>query len=236
MARRFFRDLCYGIILLALLLAGYCYYQLPQVNALPTLVRSGVSSHGASYVSLSQVPKVMQEAIIDTEDHSFYTNCGISFEGIGRSLLSDLKSGKFEEGASTLTQQLVRQHYLSSEKTISRKIKEVALALVVNKKYTKQEILEMYLNSIYFGHGAWGVQAAAQVYFKKNVSQLSPAQCTLLAGLPQAPSYLDPLSNYKAARDRQSQVLQSMVQAGDISQNDAAKILNVPPGIPLQNK
>lgn len=221
-----------GLLILAgILLAVYGWLQLPSVENLATLVQSEVGAHDASYVPLSRVPLVMQEAVIDTEDHSFYTNSGISFEGIMRSLLSDLKSGKFEEGASTITQQLVRQYYLSPEKTVSRKLKEMSLALMVTRVYKKQDILEMYLNSVYFGHGAWGIDAAARTYFEKNVAELGPAQCTLLAGLPQAPSRLDPLANYQAARQRQSQVLQSMVQAGDIKPTDVADIWNMPVGI-----
>jgi membrane peptidoglycan carboxypeptidase len=215
-------------VLLSLITVSVLYLQLPKVDSLPALVKSNVSSHDASYVSLAQVPTVLQEAIIDTEDQSFYINPGISFKGIGRSIITDLISGKLEQGASTITQQLVREYYLSQNKTASRKLKEVYLALKVTKMFSKKDILEMYLNSVYLGHGAWGVNSAAKIYFNKSVDELNPAQCTLLAGLPQAPSYLDPYTNYKAARSRQLLVLQSMVNASDLNQNDVNKILAIP--------
>lgn len=216
------------IILLVLVTISALYSWFPKVYALPSLVKSNVTSHGATYVSLAQVPTVLQKAIIDTEDQSFYTNPGISVKGIGRSIIADLISGKFEQGASTLTQQLVRECYLSQEKTASRKLKEIYLALIVTKNFSKESILEMYLNSVYLGHGAWGVNSAAKIYFNKTLGELNPAECTLLAGLPQAPSYLDPYTNYKAARDRQLQVLQSMVDSSDLNKNDVNKILAMP--------
>lgn len=226
--KRFIRVAASLFILLSLVLVSAFYSPLSNVNSLPSLVKSNVISHGAAYLSLSQVPTILQQAVIDTEDQSFYTNPGISLKGIGRSIITDLISGNFEEGASTLTQQLVREYYLSQEKTASRKLKEVYLALKVTKNFSKQNILEMYFNSVYFGHGAWGVNSAAKIYFNKTVDELNPAQCTLLAGLPQAPSYLDPYINYKAARDRQLHVLQSMVNSGDLNENDVNKILAMP--------
>lgn len=215
------------VILLGLIAASFAY-SLPKVDSLPELVKSNVSSHDVAYVSLTQVPTVLQEAIIDTEDQSFYTNSGISIKGIGRSIIIDLISRKYEQGASTITQQLVREYYLSQQKTAARKLKEIYLAQKVTKIFSKSDILEMYLNSVYLGHGAWGVNSAAKIYFNKSVSELNSAQCTLLAGLPQAPSYLDPYKNLQGARDRQLLVLHSMVDTGDLNQNDVNKILAEP--------
>ncbi len=204
------------------------YSRLPDVDSLPLQVQSNLVSHGTAYVSLHDVPPTLTKAIIDTEDKSFYDNSGISIEGIGRSILTNLKTGDYSEGASTITQQLVRTYYLSSEKTMSRKMKEAALAIKVTRAYTKDEILEMYLNSIYFGHGAWGIDAAAKTYFGKSVKDLNQNQCTILAGLPQAPSYYDLMANLPAARERQQQVLQAMVNQGDIGEGDVSKILSMP--------
>lgn len=228
---RLFKKILTIFILLSLIAIPLYGYWLPKVSSLPSLVQSNAEAHGTTYIDLSQVPNSLQKAIIDTEDQSFYSNPGISFKGIGRSIITDLINRKFQEGASTITQQLVREYYLSQEKTISRKLKEASLALMVTKKYSKEDILEMYLNSVYFGHGAWGIDSAARIYFNQKVSELTPAQCTLLAGLPQAPSYLDPFANYQAARDRQLQVLYSMVDAGDLNQDDVNKIMTMPLGI-----
>jgi penicillin-binding protein 1A len=214
-----------------MLLTIIAYARLPRVDSLPALVQANVTRHEAAYISLSEMPDGLVKGIIDTEDRSFYTNPGISFKGIARSVVTNLGSGKYQEGASTITQQLVREYYLSPEKTIVRKIKEALLALIVTKKFEKSEILEMYLNSIYFGHGAWGADAAARIYFNKPVGQLNLAQCTLLAGLPQAPSYLDPYVNYQAARNRQLQVLNSMEDVGDLHENEIDKIMALPLGI-----
>ncbi|VBB08282.1 transglycosylase [Lucifera butyrica] len=200
----------------------------PLVKALPELVKSNVQEHGSVWVPLSQIPQALQEAIIDTEDRSFYTNPGISFAGTARSLVIDLMSGSYSEGGSTLTQQLARQYFLTDRKTISRKVKEAILAVMITNNFSKREILTMYLNSVYFGHGAWGIHAAAGVFFNKPAAQLNFAQCTLLAGLPQAPSYLDPFTNYRAARIRQTEVLRSMIEAGDLSPEMASRIWHMP--------
>lgn len=226
--KRFVRGTVSLLILLSLILALLFYAWSPKVYSLPALVKSSASLHGTTYVSLSQVPVVLQKALIDTEDQSFYTNPGISFKGIGRSIITDLISGEFKEGASTITQQLVREYYLSPGKTFSRKLTEAYLALIVTKKFSKENVLEMYLNGVYFGHGAWGVNSAARIYFNKTVNQLNVSECTLLAGLPQSPSYYDPIVNYQAARKRQYQVLQSMLDARDLNENDIDKIMAMP--------
>ncbi len=180
-----------------------------------------IGLHNTIPVTLGQVPHDFLRALIDTEDHSFYTNDGVSFRGIARSVLADLRGGGFVEGASTITQQLVRDRYLTDQKSIGRKIREVLLALEVTRAYTKNEIMLAYLNEVYLGNGAYGIGAAAHMYFGENPQQLDLAQCALLAGLPQAPSYLDPYYNLKGAKYRQKIVLQNMVTAGDITQKQA---------------
>lgn len=216
------------LVILSLFLVFSFWARLPQISKLPGLVRSNVAMHGATYVSLSQIPAILPQALIDTEDQSFYTNPGISIKGIGRSLITDLVSQEFKEGASTLTQQLVRQYYLSPQKTISRKLKEAFLAIIVTQKFSKDSILEMYLNSVYFGHGAWGIDAAADIYFGKAADELNASECTLLAGLPQAPSYLDPYANYEEARKRQMAVLKAMARRQHLSENQINDIMAMP--------
>lgn len=203
----------------------------PVVHALPALVESKVHANKETFIPLSQIPWSLQQAIIDTEDRGFYTNPGISFEGTARSFIIDLMSGHYSEGGSTITQQLTRGLFLTDRKTISRKLKEMILAVMITNDFSKQDILGMYLNTVYFGHGAWGINAAAGVFFNKPISALNIAQCTLLAGLPQAPSYLDPFKNYQAARHRQWEVLQSMVRAGHINKKEATDIWNMPLGL-----
>jgi membrane peptidoglycan carboxypeptidase len=218
-------------VVIAMLIIVITIREQPVVHALPNLVESEVHANGEIFIPLSQIPQLLQQAVIDTEDRSFYKNPGISFEGTGRSLIIDLLNGKYSEGGSTITQQLARKFFFTNQKTISRKLKEMILAVIITNDFSKQDILAMYLNSVYFGHGASGINAAARIFFNKPVADLNIAQCTLLAGLPQAPTYLDPLNNYQAARFRQSEVLQSMVEAGHIYKRKVSEIQIMPLGL-----
>ena len=189
-----------SILLIAVtIIAGYNAYRTGQaaVRTLPTVVESQLQAHSGRHVSLAQIPRPLQLAVIDTEDHSFYANPGVSLEGILRSVLVDFASGDYLEGGSTITQQLAKNQLVGDERTASRKLREIFLALVITRSYSKQEILELYLNSVYFGHGAWGVVSAARVYFNTPVNALNYGQCTLLAGLLQSPTAYDPLINYQ---------------------------------------
>lgn len=228
MRKILFKFILLVIVALSGLTAFIVVKEQPVVRTLPTLVASKAQARGEIMVPLNQIPSALQQAFIDTEDRTFYSNPGISIAGTGRSLIVDLISGQYSEGGSTITQQLARQLFLTDQKNLSRKLKEMILALMITRDFSKQDILSMYLNSVYFGHGAWGINAAAKVFFHKPVADLNIAQCTLLAGLPQAPSYLDPLKNYQAARSRQGEVLQSMVDAGHLNQQQAAQIKNMP--------
>jgi penicillin-binding protein 1A len=187
-------------------------------------------------VPLSAIPKSVQDAVIATEDHRFYQDSGIDIVGIVRSALADLLHGGAVQGGSTITEQLAKIHYLSNEKTITRKIKEVLLGLEIAHAYTKAEILDDYLNQVYLGQGAFGVDAASLTYFGKPVSQVTLAQAALLAGLPQAPSYYDPFTNLKAAKARQWQVLENMVRYGYITQAEADAAYRAPLGLVRPNE
>ena len=182
-------------------------------------------------VSLPKVSPVMRKAIIDTEDRRFYENNGIDYIGILRALRSDVSSGGFAQGASTIEQQLVRNLYLSPQQTLGRKITEGCLAVQLDRKWSKDRILTAYLNDIYFGREAYGVEAAATAYFGVHAKNLSLEQSALIAGLPQAPSAYDPIARPAAARARRAEVLQAMLNAGDISASRYRKAVHSPLGL-----
>ncbi|MFZ2330306.1 MAG: biosynthetic peptidoglycan transglycosylase, partial [Atribacterota bacterium] len=153
-------------------------------------------------ISLSQIPKNLINAIIAIEDSNFYEHHGISFRGIARAMFENVKeSGKIfqGQGGSTITQQLAVNTFLTREETLSRKIKDALLALQIERTFTKDEILEMYLNVIYFGHGAYGIVSAANLYFGKQVSELSLAEAALIAGIPRRPYFYSPFINLESA-------------------------------------
>ncbi|MCE5172199.1 PBP1A family penicillin-binding protein [Paenibacillus profundus] len=179
-----------------------------------------------SAVKLADVASEVVQATIATEDRQFYHHMGIDFKGVARAFLVNLEHLSKKQGASTLTQQLARNLYLSHERTWTRKAKEALYALQLEMKYSKDEILEMYLNQVYYGHGAYGIEAAAQLYFNKPARKLSLAESALLAGIPRGPSYYSPYLNMKNAKDRQKIVLQNMVDMGDITQDTAKRAYN----------
>jgi 1A family penicillin-binding protein len=167
-------------------------------------------------VPLEEMPEVLRRAIIATEDASFYQNPGVDAWAIVRAVWINLRGGEILSGGSTITQQLARNLLMSPderyERTLTRKLREAILAWRIARRYSKDEILELYLNEIYFGNMAYGVEAAAQAYFGKEVGDLDLAECAMLAGLPQAPSYYNPLENLKRAKARQAVVLDLMVK------------------------
>ncbi len=176
---------------------------------------------GRPTVPLRNIPLPLQQAILAMEDQRFYQHCGIDPEGILRATLVNLQSGDVVEGGSTITQQLAKNLFLSQEQTLGRKLEEALLALALERAYTKEELLELYLNSIYFGSGAWGIADASQRYFGKASSDLNLAECALLAGLPNAPSLTSPLEYPQAARQRRQLVLDTMVKRGLIGPKQA---------------
>ncbi|MCD7878492.1 MAG: PBP1A family penicillin-binding protein [Candidatus Gastranaerophilales bacterium] len=161
-------------------------------------------------VSINEIPQSLKDAIISTEDKNFYFHEGYDVLGIARSLIVNAINKKASQGASTITQQLARILFLSNEKTLTRKIKEIQIAARIEKTISKDKILEMYLNNVYLGAGAYGVGAAASIYFNKDLSQLTIAESALIAGLPQAPSVYSPYKNIKLAEKRRNKVLKRM--------------------------
>jgi penicillin-binding protein 1A len=186
-------------------------------------------------ISLQRVSPAMRKAIVDTEDRRFYENNGIDYVGIVRALKSDVTSGGIAQGASTIEQQLVRNLYLTPQQSLGRKLTEACLAVQLDKQWSKDRILTAYLNDIYFGQEAYGVEAAAHTYFGVHAKDLSLDQAALIAGLPQAPSAYDPLKRPNAARVRRAEVLRAMLQAGDISDARYRRAAQSPLGLHPQH-
>jgi len=171
-------------------------------------------------LSYSEIPELLIKAILTTEDRSFYSHNGVCIRGILRAIVKDIIAGKYVEGASTITQQLAKTLFLTNEKKITRKMKEAILAFQLERHYTKNEILTRYLNQVYFGSGAYGIKSAANIYFGKQINELTIAECALIAGLPKAPSWYSPLINIKKSRKRRNIVLRQMFDTGIISQTE----------------
>jgi penicillin-binding protein 1A len=166
------------------------------------------------WAPIETIPRKLQQAYVATEDVRYYLHKGIDPRGIGRALFEDLKTGRKVQGGSTITQQLVKNRFFSHEKNFIRKVMEMAYAIRIEQQYNKKQILELYLNSIYLGHGAWGVEAASRVYFGKPVRELSIDQEALLAALAKSPEYYSPFRNPAAALKRRNLILQLMYKYG----------------------
>ncbi len=192
------------------------------------LITTVHSSQNRLPVKLADTPKNLQNAFIAAEDVRFYSHHGIDPKGIARAIFRNLTHRGVSEGGSTITQQLARNAFLSQEQTLKRKINEALLSIKIEQTYTKPEILEMYMNQIYFGSGAYGVQAASQTYFGKPVKDLTLAQAALIAGLPNSPNYYNPFQNLKASKYRQGIVLDQMAKYGYITQEQANEAKNAP--------
>jgi penicillin-binding protein 1A len=162
------------------------------------------------FVPLNGIPKLVQRAFLDAEDAQFYSHGAISLKGMARAAIRNLTGGKLREGGSTITQQLAKSLFLSPERTLSRKVKEIQLAQEIERRYSKDKILEMYLNTIYFGGGAYGIEAAARTYFGKSTDQLTLDEAAVLAGLPKAPRLYSPFNDMKRAKQRRDYVLTRM--------------------------
>jgi penicillin-binding protein 1A len=171
-------------------------------------------------VPLKQISPWMAKATVAIEDRRFYQHDGLDVEGIARALLKNVSAGEVVEGGSTITQQLVRNLYpVSRERTVERKLKEACLALKLDRAWAKQRILTSYMNQVYYGNLAYGIEAAAQTYFSKKARELSLPEAALLAGLPQAPSFYDPFNRPETAKVRRNQVLAAMLDEGDIERD-----------------
>lgn len=209
------------------ILAGFFWgliHDLPQINHLKQYKPSAVSTvYSADNkviarfyiekrfpVKIDKIPDSLIQALITIEDRSFFSHAGVNIKAIIRAVIKDIQARRFKEGASTLTQQLAKTLFLTNEKSIVRKVKELLLSIQIERRYTKNEILELYLNQIYLGAGTYGVEAASKEYFKKSVSDLDLHEVALIAGLPKAPSVYNPVKNPQLARKRRDTVLSQM--------------------------
>ena len=213
-----------GVMLAGMIALKLYLMSLPPIKNLntlkPNIVTTFCASDGeviktfAAYtysnVELKEVPEDLVKALIATEDKNFYKHPGYDILGLARSMVANVLAGHVVQGASTITQQLSRILFLSNEKTFTRKIKELQVAAQIEKTISKDKILEMYLNNVYLGSGAYGVKGAAKIYFNKNLNQLTLPEMALIAGLPQAPSVYSPYNNKKLAEQRRNQVLLRM--------------------------
>ncbi|MGE4318796.1 MAG: penicillin-binding protein 1A [Deferribacterales bacterium] len=244
------------MVLFALLLALYFFVlsrELPSTAELkhykykrPTLIydRNGeqIAELGEERrypVPMTQIPENLQNAVVAVEDARFYEHGGVDTMGIMRAFVTNMKAGRVVEGGSTLTQQLVKILYLTPEKKLKRKVKEAILAYRIDKTLTKKEILEMYLNQVYFGRGAYGVQAAAINYFGKDVSELTLGECAMIAGIPKAPGIYAPHLSLEKSTKRRNHVLYRMLETGYITEQQekeaAAEVPTVVDKIPPKN-
>lgn len=178
------------------------------------------------YVKLSDITNFTKNAIISIEDKNFYKHRGFDYPRILKAMIINIKSGKIKQGASTISQQYIKNLYLTFDKTWERKIEEAFLTLELETHYSKNEILEGYLNTIDFGGGNYGIKEASKYYFNKNPKELTKAEASILVGIPKSPNYYNPIFNYKNAKDRQYSVLKSMVNNRYISENEMKKIYN----------
>ena len=172
-------------------------------------------------VPLSKISDNIVKAVIASEDSNFYKHHGIDAGGVLRAALRNLRAGSYSEGGSTITQQLARNLFLTKRKTLLRKFAEIILAIQIERRYSKEEILELYLNQIYFGHNSYGVESATNLYFGKSASEVSQAEAAMLAGVIEAPERLSPYKNFNAAKKRQKQVLLNMIRHSMLTIDDA---------------
>lgn len=198
--------------------------RLKRVFFLKQAVNAQINS--ANYVKLQDIPESLQQAVVAVEDRKFYNHWGFDMEGIFRASLVNLQYGQVREGASTITQQLVKNLFLSQEQTMGRKAEEFVLAMDMELNYSKDEILELYLNTIYFGSGYYGIKEASQGYFGKEPAMLALPESAMLAGIPNAPSLYSPYVDFMLAKKRQFIVLDAMTAAGYLRESvaDDAKI------------
>ena len=180
-----------------------------------------------NYTTFDELPEIYVDAVLSVEDHRFYNHPGIDVIAIGRAVFNDIKAGSFVEGASTVTQQLAKNMYFSQEKELVRKVAEVLVAFDVERNYSKNEILELYVNTIYYGNGYYCVKDASNGYFGKEPEDMTDYESTLLAGIPNAPSCYAPTVSQELAARRQQQVLDRLVKCGYFTEERALETMAV---------
>jgi len=227
---------------LAILVVALAYPNLPSLEALtdyqPKIPLRVYSAEGVligefgeerrQLVSIRQVPELLKQAILSAEDERFYQHIGVDYQGVVRAAYANLTQGGKRQGASTITMQVARNFFLSSEKTLTRKLYEALLAFKIESNLSKDQILELYINQIYLGQRAYGFAAASQIYFGKSLDKLTLGEAAILAGLPKAPSAYNPVANPQRARQRQQYVLRRMKELGHITEQQLAEATKAP--------
>lgn len=203
---------------------GYDMYQ-KAIEKLPLAEKVETIRQKENYAQIKEMPQIYINAVVSVEDHRFYKHHGIDLIAIGRAMLNDIKAHDFVEGGSTITQQLAKNMYFTQEKKLTRKIAEMFMAFAIEKSYEKNEILELYLNTSYFGDGYDTAKEACQGYFEKNLSEMTNFEAILLAGIPNAPSVYSPTKNPELAKQRQKQVLRKMVEYQYLTPEEASYIV-----------
>lgn len=206
----------------------------PPVDDMPARVDAILTAHGGTRVPLARIPDHLSEALIAIEDERFYGHRGIDTQGLIRAVLTNLYHRRPLQGASTLSQQLMKVLYMDGDDDGWRKPEDLLLALKVEARFSKHQILENYLNAVYYGHGAYGIGQASAVYFHMTPAELDLARASMLAGLPQSPSYYDLYRNPCSARARQFNVLAQMVSDGYIKPQQASAAYGEPIGFPCK--
>ena len=177
-----------------------------------------------NYTTIEEMPQIYKDAVIAVEDKRFYTHKGIDPISLGRAVINDIKAMSFVEGGSTITQQLAKNTYFTQDKELTRKVAEAFMAIEIEEYYEKDEILELYLNTSYFGDGCYTVKEACRHYFDKEPAEMTDYEATLLAGVPNAPSIYAPTKNLNLAHQRQRQVLNKMIDSGYLTETEAKLI------------
>lgn len=217
-----------GLIAIAILVT---YPKLPSLDSLqhykPKMPLTIYSSDGQvigvygeqrrEFTKIGDFPKILKDAVIAAEDKRFYDHWGVDVWGVARAAIGNVMAGGVQSGASTITQQVAKNFYLSSERSFTRKFNEALLAYKIEQSLSKDKILELYFNQIYLGQRAYGFASAAQIYFNKNVNELTLAEAAMLAGLPKAPSAYNPIVNPERAKLRQTYILNNMLEEGMIT-------------------
>ena len=203
---------------------GYDMYK-NALEKIPLEVKISSIKEKTMYAKIDEIPQIYKDAVISVEDHRFYKHNGVDIIAIGRAFINNIKAIDFVEGGSTITQQLAKNIYFTQEKKITRKIAEVFMAFEIEKEYNKDQILELYLNTSYFGDGYYTVKEACKGYFNKELNEMTDYECILLAGIPNAPSVYAPTKNSELAIQRQKQVMNKMVEYEYLTQEEANKIL-----------
>lgn len=237
---KFVKKLIITLVLLALIAVSvilYLGYDMYKKVTTQTSIADKVAQieSSANYIPIEEIPDSFKKAIVATEDHRFYDHNGFDMIAFCRAMVTNVKDGELSEGGSTISQQLGRNMYFTQEKLFTRKIAELFVSFELEDTYSKDKILEYYINTIYYGNGYTGIKKASQGYFNKTPAELTLYEATLLAGLPNAPSAYSPTKHIELAHKRQNQVLNSMVREGYLSEEEREQVKQIQKQV-MENK